>query len=76
MQDAKEIYKSTVSHLSSEERLRLAALILDDLAAIRPNGKPKLSAVELINSFPRHRGFKTSSEADAYLRQERDSWDR
>lgn len=76
MQDVEEIYKTTISQLSSEERRRLAGLILEDLAATKPNGKPRLSAVELIESFPLSRGFKTSSEADEYLRGERDSWDR
>ena len=31
--NAKEIYADTVRHLSPNERLRLAALILDDLAS-------------------------------------------
>jgi hypothetical protein len=76
MQNAKEIYRNTVSLLSSEERLRLAALILEDLAATRPDGEGKLSVVALIHSFPLGRSFQTSAEADDYLRQERSSWDR
>ena len=69
MQNAKEIYQNTVSHLPSEERLQLAALILSDLATAKP-------IVEFIRSLPAGRGFHTSAEADAFLRQERDSWDR
>ncbi|MGH9875110.1 MAG: hypothetical protein ACRD9S_21855 [Pyrinomonadaceae bacterium] len=76
MQSAKEIYQHTVSRLSSEERLQLAALILKDLATTKANGEAKLSVMELINSFPTGRAFQTPAEADEYLRQERDSWDR
>ena len=75
MQKAKEIYQNTVSHLPSEQRLQLAALILSDLAT-KPNGESKLSIVEFIRSLPAGRGFHTSGEADEFLRQERDSWDR
>ena len=31
--DAKQLYVDTISHLSSKERLQLAAMILEDLAA-------------------------------------------
>jgi len=76
MQNAKEIYQNTVSHLPSEEKLQLAALILSDLATSKPNGESNLSIVEFIRSLPSGRGFHTSAEADEFLRQERDSWDR
>lgn len=33
--DPKQIYVETISHLSAKERLQLAALILEDLAASR-----------------------------------------
>jgi hypothetical protein len=36
----------------------------------------RLLVIEIIKSLPRGQGFKTSEEADAYLREERDSWDR
>ena len=76
MQNAREIYQNTVSQLPSEERLQLAALILSDLARTNANGDSKLSIVEFIRSLPAGRGFHTSAEADEFLRQERDSWDR
>lgn len=76
MQNAKDVYQNTVSRLTSEERLELAALILKDLAMTKANGEVKLSAVELIHSLPIGRSFQTSAEADEYLRQERDSWAR
>lgn len=75
MPNAQEIYRQTVSHLPTEERLQLAALILKDLAVTKAGTKEKLSVVELINSLPAGRGFKTSAEADEYLREERDSWE-
>ncbi|MGH9899707.1 MAG: hypothetical protein ACRD63_01460 [Pyrinomonadaceae bacterium] len=74
MQNTHELYRETIAHLPSEERLQLAALILNDLAVVKPDEK-NLSIVELIQSFLPRRGFKTSSEADEYLRKERDSWD-
>lgn len=74
-QNVQEIYRSAVSSLSSKEKLELAALILRELAAFGYTPGGQLSAVGLINSFPAGRGFKTSAEADRYLRGERDSWD-
>lgn len=73
-QSVQEIYRREVSGLSSEERLELVALILRELVAAGYAPGGRLSAVELINSFPAGRGFKTSAEADRYLRGERDSW--
>ena len=32
--------------------------------------------IDLIKDLPGHRLFKTAEEVDAYLQQERDSWDR
>jgi hypothetical protein len=36
----------------------------------------KQAALEILDGLPGTRLFKTSSEADEYLRGERDSWDR
>ncbi len=74
MQTVQEIYRGAILDLPPEERLRLAALILSDLAAAKQEGK--LSAVALLKSFPKGRGFKTEEEVEAYLREERESWDR
>jgi hypothetical protein len=74
MQSVEEIYRDTVSRLRSEERLELAALILRDLTGAKPEGE-KLSVLELINSLRAGQGFKTSADADEYLRGERESWD-
>ena len=79
MQDAQEIYRQHIAHWPMKERLHLAALILNDLTTEQNREsapQKKLSILELINSFAPGRGFKTSAEADEYLRQERDSWDR
>ena len=76
MQDAKEIYENEVSRLPSSERLRLAAIILNELArdpessAMTPH-----AALELLEAMPGSRLFKSSAEADEYLSKERDSWD-
>jgi hypothetical protein len=34
------------------------------------------SVLEIIDSLPPHRNFKTAEEVDAYINQERDSWER
>jgi len=36
----------------------------------------KRSAVDILAEAPGHRLFKTAEEVDAYIREERDSWDR
>ena len=36
----------------------------------------KPHAIDVLDEMPGHRLFKTAEEVDAYLRQERDSWDR
>lgn len=75
MPSAQEIYRDSISRLPTEERLKLAALILKDLAAAKGRAEEKLSVIDLIKSLPAGRGFKTSAETDEYLRGERDSWD-
>ena len=75
MPSAQEIYRNTVSGLPTEERLRLAALILKDLTSTNDEASEKLSIVEMINSLPTGRGFKNSNEVDEYLRGERDAWE-
>jgi hypothetical protein len=36
----------------------------------------KRPAVEILRESPAHHLFKTAEEVDAYIREERDSWDR
>ena len=76
MQDARELYKNEVSRLPSSERLRLAALILSELTQeIESSMKTPRVALELLEEMPGSRLFKNSAEADAYLDEERTSWD-
>lgn len=75
MTNTHQIYTQTVSRLPSAERLRLAALIRNDLAQATPP-KPARSALELLDSLPPGGLFQTPAEVDQYLREERDSWER
>jgi hypothetical protein len=76
MQDARELYKNEVSRLPSSERLRLAALILSELTQeVEASMKSPRVALELLEEMPGSRLFKNSAEADAYLDEERTSWD-
>lgn len=75
MSDAEELYSKTVCRLSRNERLRLGSLIMDGLA--HEKEKASRSVLDLLDALPEvGRLLKTSAEADAYLREERDAWDR
>lgn len=79
MQSVQEIYDSTISHLPSDAQIQLASLILEKVveAQCEPKTKPeRRSVLDILKDWPGQRLFKTSAEADAYLREERDSWDR
>jgi hypothetical protein len=73
MRKVEEIYQGTVLPLPPEERLQLASLIPSGLTG--QEKQEKLSAVELIGSFSGGRDFRSAEDADAYLREERDSWE-
>lgn len=78
MEIVQEIYDSTISRLPSEAQIQLASLILEKVveAQSEPTTKPgRRSVREILKDWPGQRLFKTSAEADAYLRRERDSWD-
>ncbi len=77
MHDAREIYMNAVVGLPSSERLRLAALILSELAqeGESPASITQCAALELLDDLPGKRLFKNAAEADAYLDAERESWD-
>ena len=75
MLDVEELYSKTVSRLSPSERLLLASLIMDGLAQGKEVGRR--SALDLLDTLPQGgRLLKSPAEADAHLREERDSWDR
>lgn len=76
MQTVQEIYAMSISHLPSLERLRLAALILNELAVARPAEHQRQSIQEMLEEMPSEGLFKTSAEVDEYLERERDSWER
>ncbi len=37
---------------------------------------PTRHVIDIVKDLPGHRVFKTAEEVDAYIREERDSWDR
>jgi hypothetical protein len=41
-----------------------------------PTGPEPQHVIDIVENLPGHRLFKTADEVDAYLREERDSWDR
>ena len=41
-----------------------------------PPPPEKRHALDILEEMPGHRLFKTAEEVDAYIREERDSWDR
>lgn len=46
---------------------------------IEPQGsgeEPKLHAADILATMSGHHNFKTAEEVDAYLNEERDSWER
>lgn len=76
MSKATEVYGKQVKQLPPAERLRLAALILEDLTA-EQNGTPAqtFSALQVLEQHTSGGIFKTAEEADEYLKAERESWD-
>ncbi len=79
MESVQEIYSETVSHWSSDEQLQLASLILEGVTKVKRKSNPgdhQTSILEIINEMPGGRLLKTAAEVDAYLREERDAWDR
>lgn len=79
MESVQEIYNETVSHLTSDEQLQLSSLILTKLSEKKSHSTPiteRRHLIDLLNEWEGQRLFKTSAEADAYLREERNSWDR
>lgn len=77
MATVQEIYRESVRPLSAAERLRLAALILDDLADLQEPSKPRRTMAEIISSLPPGpRGCPTWEEYENVLAEEKDAWDR
>ena len=60
----------SVPELAPGQRVRVS---------IQPEDVPaeeKRSVIEILSEAPGHQLFKTAEEVDAYIREERDSWDR
>ena len=76
-----QLYEQQIKPLSPADRLRLLALLAQDAVAIvQPEqAEPeKMTITERLAraNYTGGRLFKTAEEVDAYIRQERDSWDR
>lgn len=79
MQNATEVYGRQVRQMPPAERLRLAALILDDLSAEQNEGGNPAKTFSALQLLERRTGggvFKTAEEADEHLKAERESWDK
>jgi len=74
MQTTQEIYQRMISPLPDAEKLELASMILQNLTAEK--SKRNVSAIELLKQLPAQSIFKNPAEADEFLREERDSWER
>lgn len=71
---AEEIYECHVKLLSENERLRLVEWTVRDLAQSQNPPSP-VEKVDMVSLIGAGRGsFATPEEADAFIRQERDSW--
>ena len=76
-----ELYEQQIKPLSQADRLRLLALLAQDAVAIvqQERAEPeKMTITERLAraNFSGGRLFKTADEVDAYIREERDSWER
>jgi hypothetical protein len=72
MQSVETIYQQTVLPLPSNEKLRLATIILQSLS--QPETKSQ-SAFDLLQNIQNERVFATTQEVDNHLKAERESWD-
>jgi hypothetical protein len=76
-----ELYEQQIKPLSQADRLRLLALLAQDaIAIVQPKqAEPeKMTITErlALANYAGGRLFKTAEEVDAYIREERDSWER
>ncbi len=73
-----ELYEVQIKPLPVTERLRLLAMMAQDLAQPLPPTEPKLTIDEHLAQANYQGGtlFKTAEEVDAYIRVERDAWER
>lgn len=76
MQNVQELYSTSISRMPPSERLKLAAMILTNLTKIEAKSEQRQSVRQMVREMLAGRLLKTSAEADEYLEQERDSWNR
>jgi hypothetical protein len=43
---------------------------------VQTNNEAKRHVIDILRDLPGHLHFQTAEEVDAYIREERDSWDR
>lgn len=60
----------TDAHLPAGQAVEVIVLLPS------PSATPRRSIREVLDAAPGHLGFQTIDEVDAYLRSERDAWDR
>lgn len=81
MSTVQDLYRNSVRPLPPSDRLRLAALILDDLSVVEAaSGAQTGERVHLLDFVktlpPGPRCFATWGDFEQALQMERDSWDR
>jgi len=60
----------TLPELIPGQRVRVTVELVEALE------EPKRHAIDILREASGHRLFKTAEEVDAYINEERDSWDR
>lgn len=72
MQKVETIYQQSILPLPNGEKLRLAAIILQNLTNHEKSKKP---ALDLLRELPNTRVFSSLKDVDNHLKAERESWD-
>ena len=72
MENVQTIYQQTILPLPNSEKIRLAALILQNLS----NSEIKTqTAYDLLQNLPNNSVFSNAQEVEDHLKSERESWD-
>ncbi len=74
MPSIETIYRETVRPLPVDEQIRLADMIREKVSS-ELKSKPKLSALDIMESLRATTPRRSAAEIDEELRAERDSWD-
>jgi predicted GTPase len=70
-----ELYEQRIRLLPRTARLRLLERIRRELEEETATPVAKRSALDILAEAPGHRLFKTAEEVDAFLAEERSSWE-